>query len=57
MAIMSETRAQLTETRVQIAALRAEQMKGDRDRVDRAEVRAPVSGVVKALHVSTPGRW
>jgi adhesin transport system membrane fusion protein len=55
MAIQAETRAQLTETRVQIAALE-QSIKGDQDRVERTEVRAPVSGIVKSLHVSTLGQ-
>jgi adhesin transport system membrane fusion protein len=55
MAVQAEMRSQLTETRVQIAALE-QSIKGDSDRVDRTEVRAPVSGVVKTLHVSTIGQ-
>lgn len=55
MAMVAEMRAQLSETRVQIAALE-QSARADLDRVDRAEVRAPVAGVVKALHVNTIGQ-
>jgi adhesin transport system membrane fusion protein len=55
MAMQAEMRAQLSETRVQIAALE-QSSRADLDRVDRAEVRAPVSGVVKTLHVNTIGQ-
>lgn len=55
MAILAEMRSQLSETRVQIAALE-QSIKADLDRVDRTEVRAPVAGIVKTLHVSTPGQ-
>jgi adhesin transport system membrane fusion protein len=55
MALQAEMRAQLSETRVQIAALE-QSSRADLDRVDRAEVRAPVAGVVKALHVNTIGQ-
>jgi adhesin transport system membrane fusion protein len=55
MAQLSELRSQLSETRVQIAAIE-QSLKGDLDRVDRAEVRAPVSGIVKSLHVNTIGQ-
>jgi membrane fusion protein, adhesin transport system len=55
MAFLSEMRAQLAETRVQVAALE-QSIKADLDRVDRTDVRAPVSGIVKTLHVSTLGQ-
>jgi adhesin transport system membrane fusion protein len=55
MAMHSEMRSQLSETRVQIAALE-QSLRADADRVQRTEVRAPVTGIVKALHVSTPGQ-
>ena len=55
MGLQSEMRSQLGETRVQISALE-QSIKGDLDRVDRTDVRAPVSGIVKTLHVSTLGQ-
>ncbi len=55
MGLQSEMRSQLGETRVQISALE-QSIKGDLDRVDRTDVRAPVAGIVKALHVSTLGQ-
>jgi membrane fusion protein, adhesin transport system len=55
MGLQAEMRSQLSESRVQIAALE-QSIKGDLDRVDRTEVRAPVSGIIKILHVSTLGQ-
>ncbi|MGL4440889.1 MAG: HlyD family type I secretion periplasmic adaptor subunit [Bosea sp. (in: a-proteobacteria)] len=55
MGLQAEMRSQLSESRVQIASLE-QSIKGDLDRVDRTEVRAPVSGIVKTLHVSTLGQ-
>jgi membrane fusion protein, adhesin transport system len=51
----SEVRQQLAEARVQLAAIE-QSGKADADRVDRADIRAPVTGLVKTLHVSTLGQ-
>ncbi|MGL4634881.1 MAG: HlyD family type I secretion periplasmic adaptor subunit [Beijerinckiaceae bacterium] len=51
----AEVRQQLAEARVQTSALE-QSIKGDADRVERADVRAPVTGLVKTLHVSTIGQ-
>jgi membrane fusion protein, adhesin transport system len=51
----AEQRQQLAEARVQAASLE-QGMKSDADRVDRADIRAPVTGLVKTLHVSTIGQ-
>ena len=50
----SEARVQLNEIQTRIAAM-TESLKGERDRVDRRQVKAPVSGVVNRLLVSTIG--
>jgi membrane fusion protein, adhesin transport system len=55
MGLQSEMRAQMSETRVQIAALE-QSLKADADRVERTEVRAPVTGIVKSVQVSTIGQ-
>jgi membrane fusion protein, adhesin transport system len=51
----ADLRGQLSEARVQLAALE-QTLKADIDRVDRTEVRAPVTGLVKTLHVTTLGQ-
>lgn len=51
----AELRGQLSEARVQLASLE-QTLKADYDRVDRTEVRAPVTGLVKTLHVTTLGQ-
>jgi membrane fusion protein, adhesin transport system len=51
----AELRGQLSEARVQLASLE-QTLKADIDRVDRTEVRAPVTGLVKTLHVTTLGQ-
>ena len=51
----AELRGQLSEARVQLASLE-QTLKADYDRVDRTEVRAPVTGLVKTLHVTTIGQ-
>jgi membrane fusion protein, adhesin transport system len=51
----ADLRGQLSEARTQLAALE-QGVKADIDRVDRTEVRAPVTGLVKTLHVSTLGQ-
>ncbi|MGL4974980.1 MAG: HlyD family type I secretion periplasmic adaptor subunit [Bosea sp. (in: a-proteobacteria)] len=51
----SETHAQLTEARVQLSSLE-QGLKGDVDRVQRTEVRAPVTGLVKTLNITTVGQ-
>ncbi len=51
----AEVRQQLAEARVQLAAIE-QSSKADADRVDRADIRAPVTGLVKTLHVSTLGQ-
>ncbi len=51
----AEMRHQLSEARIQAAALE-QGMKSDADKVERADVRAPVTGLVKTLHVTTIGQ-
>jgi membrane fusion protein, adhesin transport system len=51
----ADVRQQLAEARVQTSSLE-QSIKGDADRVERADVRAPVTGLVKTLHVSTLGQ-
>jgi membrane fusion protein, adhesin transport system len=51
----ADLRGQLSEARVQLASLE-QTLKADYDRVDRTEVRAPVTGLVKTLHVTTLGQ-
>lgn len=54
-AFRSEAIQQLASTRLEAAVL-AEQIKGSRDRLSRTEVRSPVAGIVKTVHVTTPGQ-
>ena len=51
----SDVLKQLTDARVQIAALE-EQNRGAADTVARTTVRAPASGIVKTVHVTTIGQ-
>jgi membrane fusion protein, adhesin transport system len=51
----ADVRQQLAEARVQTSSLE-QSIKGDADRVDRADVRSPVTGLVKTMHVSTIGQ-
>jgi membrane fusion protein, adhesin transport system len=50
----AEAQGQLAETRAELAAL-TESNFGARDRLERTQVRSPVKGVVKRLHVTTVG--
>lgn len=50
----AEAQGQLAEAKAEVAAL-AEANLGARDRLERTQVRAPMKGVVKRLHVNTVG--
>jgi adhesin transport system membrane fusion protein len=54
-AFRSEALQQLSNARVELGAL-SETIKGSDDRVSRTTIKAPVSGIVKTVHVSTPGQ-
>lgn len=54
-AFRSEALQQLAGARMELSVL-TEQVKGSADRVSRTTVKAPVSGIVKTVHVSTPGQ-
>lgn len=54
-AFRSEAMQQLANARLEAGVL-AEQAKGGEDRVSRTTVRAPVSGIVKTVLVTTPGQ-
>lgn len=51
----SEASQQLSSVRMETSVL-AEQVKGTSDKLSRTTVRAPVSGIVKTVHVTTPGQ-
>ncbi len=51
----AETLGRLNETQVKYAAL-GQTIKADRDKVKRTEVRSPVAGIVKTLHINTIGQ-
>lgn len=51
----SEALRELAAARTELSAL-SEMIKGSADRLSRTTVRAPVAGIVKTLHVSTPGQ-
>ena len=51
----SDANQQLSSARMESAVL-AEQAKGIQDRLTRTTVKAPVSGIVKTVHVTTPGQ-
>lgn len=54
-AFKSEAMQQLTSARLESAVL-MEQVKGSQDRLSRTTVKAPVSGIVKTVLVTTPGQ-
>lgn len=54
-AFRSEALQQLSNARVELGSL-SETIKGSEDRVSRTTIKAPVSGIVKTVHVSTPGQ-
>lgn len=54
-AFRSEALQQLSNARVELGSL-SETIKSSEDRVSRTTVKAPVSGIVKTVHVSTPGQ-
>ncbi len=54
-AFASEAHQQLAAARVDLGAL-SQTIKGSADRLTRTIVRAPVAGIVKTLHVTTPGQ-
>jgi adhesin transport system membrane fusion protein len=51
----SEALQQLSNARVELGSL-SETIKGSEDRVSRTTIKAPVGGIVKTVHVSTPGQ-
>jgi adhesin transport system membrane fusion protein len=51
----NEALQQMSTARFEAAVL-SEQVKGNQDRVSRTTVKAPVSGIVKTVHVTTPGQ-
>lgn len=54
-AFRNEALQQMSTARFEAAVL-SEQVKGSQDRVSRTTVKAPVSGIVKTVHVTTPGQ-
>lgn len=54
-AFRSDAMQQLSSARVEAGVL-SEQAKGSEDRVSRTVVKAPVAGIVKTVHVTTPGQ-
>ncbi len=54
-AFRNEALQQMSTARFEAAVL-SEQVKGNQDRVSRTTVKAPVSGIVKTVHVTTPGQ-
>jgi adhesin transport system membrane fusion protein len=54
-AFRNEALQQMSTARFEVAVL-SEQVKGSQDRVSRTTVKAPVSGIVKTVHVTTPGQ-
>lgn len=54
-AFRNEALQQMSTARFEAAVLN-EQVKGSQDRVSRTTVKAPVSGIVKTVHVTTPGQ-
>ncbi len=54
-AFRNEALQQMSTARFEAAVL-SEQVKGSEDRVSRTTVKAPVSGIVKTVHVTTPGQ-
>lgn len=54
LAFRSEAQTELNQARGELAAIE-ERLRGARDRVRRTEIRSPVHGVVKTLHVRTIG--
>jgi adhesin transport system membrane fusion protein len=54
-AFRSEAMQQLSSARVEAGVL-GEQARGGEDRVSRTVVKAPVAGIVKTVHVTTPGQ-
>jgi adhesin transport system membrane fusion protein len=51
----SEALNQLSNVRVELSSL-SQTVKGSEDRVSRTTIKAPVSGIVKTVHVATPGQ-
>lgn len=54
-AFRNEALQQMSTARFEAAVL-SEQVKGNQDRVSRTTVKAPVSGIIKTVHVTTPGQ-
>lgn len=54
-AFRSDASQQLSSARLEAAVL-AEQAKGTQDKLSRTTVKAPVSGIVKTVHITTPGQ-
>jgi adhesin transport system membrane fusion protein len=54
-AFRNEAIQQLSGARLEVAVLN-EQVKGNEDRLSRTTVKAPVSGIVKTVHVTTSGQ-
>lgn len=54
-AFRAEAMQQAGNANLELAVL-MEQVKGSQDRVSRTTVKAPVSGIVKTVHVTTPGQ-
>lgn len=53
--VRADAMQQASTARLELAALQ-EQVKGSEDRVSRTTVKAPVSGIVKTVKVTTPGQ-